>query len=152
MTFEIEKVFESLEKTLENLNGLLSVTQKQQAALVSSDLAGLNEIILEQEKILMELQKAEEKRIQEFDKIAKAYNLMLENYRIGDFVEKIIKFVDNETAEKLLQYGFAIKEKAQKISEINKTNSELIAKSKTILNDIVQKLFDKEKPIIDMRF
>ena len=148
----LDNIFEALERIVKNLDGLITASKKQMEILLQGDFSKLNEILLEQERWLLAIQNAEDDRNNEIDKLCKEYNLQLPSYRIGEFVQNFIKFIDNEKAEKLLNYSQAIKNKALALTELNMKNFELIAASKNIIDETIKKIFStKNSSIIDMR-
>lgn len=119
-----------------NLQGFLVTAQKQQRALVESNVTSLEECILSEEVLLNRIEATEKMREEIMNKLALAYSIKLKSLSISDFLEQIGN-VNHSLIEKITELSNELKSIMKQINKINFQNNQLINHSRNFIKETV---------------
>lgn len=137
----IEQLIDIIGREARLFESFLTLLEKQQAALVQSDLAFLNQITEQQRAKVNESQQLSQQRQELIDAIRH------EKQIDGDLnVSRLLGLVDSDQAARLQTLQTLILELDQKINEVRNQNALLVNRSREYIRRMMQMLSQSGRP------
>ncbi|MBI1931818.1 MAG: flagellar export chaperone FlgN [Ignavibacteriales bacterium] len=148
----LEKLIVVLEKQNKNLQKLLKSVMEKQIALVNCNNEGLKESISNEEKLLLNIQLAEESRLKIMEELFAEYKIENLRYKLEIFIENIKNKIDENIVEIISLLEKNIKKTIKEIQKVNNQNLVLIQQSRSLINETIKALLNSQKrAIIDRK-
>lgn len=142
----------SLNEQHSNLNEFLEIVQKQQRALIESNITSLEECILSEEKILKRIEAGEKVREEVMQKLSQTYSIKLNSLSVSDFLNQL-GTAKNPVIEKIFKMSKELKSVITQINKINYQNKKLINHSRNFIKETVNVIFGNSgSQLLDKRF
>lgn len=149
---DLKELFESLNKHENNLKELLQSVQKKQIALISISHDGIEDSIMQEEKLLVRIKEIEKERQNALGNLTLTYNVQFDSTKLSDIVQKLKSFVKEDELKSLSAFEAKIKNLAEMISDVNSQNMFLIQHSKRFINETINTLLtNNKKSIVDRK-
>lgn len=145
----MKELINILNKQHAKLNQLLETVIEQQAFIINNDAAGMEEILLKEEKIFKELYIGEEAKNELILQEAAKLNLPADEITLNKLIAALAER-KNSLAADLKEKIDLLKMTAKNIFLINRQNSLLIETSRSLVKETVAALI-KQKKILDRK-
>ena len=129
----------SLRQQDNNLDDLIEVLEEEKFAIVQNDYSALEQIILEEQKVLKNVEREESNRIKIIKEIAGLYSLELSTPSVDNLLEQGKSHFLNE-ADELKKLKKSIKTKLDKITQANSHLKSVIEFSRNMIKETVMML------------
>ena len=148
----MNELLNTLTEQHSNLNEFLEIVQKQQRALVESNITSLEECILNEEKILKRIEAGEKAREEVMQKLSQTYSIKLNSLSVSDFMNQLGN-AKNPMIEKIITISKELKSFISQINKINSQNKKLINHSRNFIKETVNVIFGNSgSQLLDKRF
>ncbi len=145
------KELESItEKNKNDLNSYFHSICLQQKALITNNLAELEESVMNQEKILNSIDENQNLTAELMDNIIKENNLEIKTPGFKGFLESI-KGIYKKEYENLSALRRTITDLVKNIVDTNNKNKILIDHSRNFIKEIMSALSNQDKPVLDRK-
>lgn len=149
---EIKKIFEILKDQYRNLNNLFKVAIEKQKALVKINNDLLSKCIKSEEKLLLNIQQTEKKRLGFIKEFVDSFNYDIENADLRDVMKSIKNHLSKEDSSLMTKYEEKTKDIIIALSKLNEQNLFLIKNSKQFVTDTINSLLSKhKKSLLDVK-
>lgn len=134
----------SLKAQDSNLNQLLNSLEQQKTAIIKNDFSTLESAINEEQKFLRLVEKEESNRLKIISDIIKQNNLQVNNHSLSELLKKSGKLFEADSKE-IQSLRKSLKEKAEKIKQLNLQLKEVIEFSRTLIKETMMLIAAKNK-------
>ena len=149
---EYSNLTEILNKQEKNLKELLKIVTNKQEALVSNNNENLNDLISKEEKLLLQLQITEERRLEILKSIYEENNVKNERFKLDVMIEALKDKLKKEFVEDIMNSKNRIKNTIKQVTKINQQNLVLIQQSRELLNNTIQAVINAtNRSILDRK-
>ena len=149
---EYSNLSEILNKQEKNLKELLKIVTSKQEALVSNNNENLNDLISKEEKLLLQLQITEERRLEILKSIYEENNIKNERFKLDVMIEALKDKLKKEFVEDIMNSKNRIKNTIKQVTKINQQNLVLIQQSRELLNNTIQAVINAtNRSILDRK-
>ena len=149
---EYSNLSEILNKQEKNLKELLKIVTSKQEALVSNNNENLNDLISKEEKLLLQLQITEERRLEILKSIYEENNIKNERFKLDVMIEALKNKLKKEFVEDIMNSKNRIKNTIKQVTKINQQNLVLIQQSRELLNNTIQAVINAtNRSILDRK-
>ena len=149
---EIKKIFEILKDQYRNLNNLFKVAIEKQKALVKINNDLLSKCIKSEEKLLLNIQQTEKKRLGFIKELVDSFNYDIDNADLSDIMKSIKNHLSKEDSSLMTKYEEKTKDIIIALSKLNEQNLFLIKNSKQFVTDTINSLLSKhKKSLLDVK-
>jgi len=149
---EYSNLTEILNKQEKNLKELLKIVTNKQEALVSNNNENLNDLISKEEKLLLQLQITEERRLEILKSIYEENNVKNERFKLDVMIEALKDKLKKEFVEDIINSKNSIKNTIKQVTKINQQNLVLIQQSRELLNNTIQAVINAtNRSILDRK-
>ena len=149
---EYSNLSEILNKQEKNLKELLKIVTSKQEALVSNNNENLNDLISKEEKLLLQLQITEERRLEILKSIYEENNVKNERFKLDVMIEALKNKLKKEFVEDIINSKNSIKNTIKQVTKINQQNLVLIQQSRELLNNTIQAVINAtNRSILDRK-
>jgi len=149
---EYSNLTEILNKQEKNLKELLKIVTNKQEALVSNNNENLNDLISKEEKLLLQLQITEERRLEILKSIYEENNIKNERFKLDVMIEALKDKLKKEFVEDIMNSKNRIKNTIKQVTKINQQNLVLIQQSRELLNNTIQAVINAtNRSILDRK-
>jgi len=142
----VRELFETMEQLKGKLEELLGVVQAKRKAIVQRNFEELERCIASEERLILEIKKIEQKRLEYLRERTENKNLTAE------VVEKLSKELAGELPERLAEHFFYLRQKIRelggRITSVNEQNMYLVENSRQMLKMLFAKLKGKKESLI----
>ncbi len=148
----IEKLFAVLEKQETNLKNLLKSVLGKQAALVNGNSDLIKESVSKEEKLLLNIQVAEETRLKVMQGLFSEYGIDNERYKLEILISNISGKVSESIVKSISLTERRIKSTIKEIQKINHQNMALIQQSRSLISETINAVINTQKrSIVDRK-
>lgn len=134
----------SLKAQDSNLNQLLNSLEQQKTAIIKNDFSILETAINDEQKFLRLVEKEESNRLKIISDIIKQNNLQVNNHSLSELLKKSGKLFEADSKE-IQSLRKSLKEKAEKIKQLNLQLKEVIEFSRTLIKETMMLIAAKNK-------
>lgn len=137
----------SLKAQDSNLNQLLNSLEQQKTAIINNDFTTLESAINDEQKFLRLVEKEESNRLKIISDIIKQNSLQVNNHSLAELLNKSGKLFEADSKE-IQSLRKSLKEKAEKIKQLNLQLKEVIEFSRTLIKETMMLVAAKNKNAI----
>lgn len=141
----IEKLVVILEKQNKNLQRYLKSVMEKQIVLVNCNNEGLKESIINEEKLLLNIQLTEESRLKIMEELFAEFNIKNARYKLEVLIENIKNKIDINVIEVITSLEKSLKKTIKEIQKVNNQNLVLIQQSRSLINETIKALLNSQK-------
>lgn len=148
----LQDLIKILKKQENNLNNLHRVVLDKQNFLVSGDDNSLANLIIKEEKLLLNIQLTEESRLKIMQKLFEEYEIKNERFKLKILVKGLENKVNTKILNGILSVERKIKNIITEIKKINNQNMVLIQQSRNLLNETIHAVINaSNRSIVDRK-
>lgn len=149
---EYTNLSEILNKQEKNLKELLKIVTDKQEALVSNNNENLNDLIAKEERLLLQLQITEERRLEILKNIYEENNIKNERFKLDVMIEELKDKLSKDFVSVITESKNRIENSIKLITKINQQNLVLIQQSRELLNNTIQAVINAtNRSILDRK-
>jgi|GEM_PF-5316587 len=136
----------------ENLKALLKTVTNKRDAIVASNIAEIEKLTSDEEKLLRTINQTEKMRLDLLAGYAKGNSSEINSFNIDEYVLAISGELDIRQQKEFSNLRSEIKDTTKKIMQANDQVKYIILQSRSLMSDIVSAIFkDRTKSLLDVK-
>ena len=141
---EMSDLFSSLKDQHKFLEAFLNTITLQQRAIITNDIAGLEETIKTEGALLIHIDQYEKQMIKIINELSHKYSLDVSSNKLSEFLEKASELKEINT-QSIVKIQSSLKTLAMQIAKLNAQNRMLVEQARSFIQETVAAIINSSK-------